>query len=370
MRWQRLPWPHRAAWPSRRSPRGWRRLPASSDGWNCAARHAALPSTTISPTIRRRLPRPCVASGARTRTLVSGRSSSRVRRRVACASFRTPSPMLSKPPTKWCWRPSSAPTCRTSGASRCRISCATSAARGQRARHIDSTEAIVETVAKEAREGDLVVVMSNGGFDDIHARLLDALRRGRGRMSEGWRLAFLGDAALSVHVVEPSPLDANACVHRLARRLRGRGVPGVRDIVPGMRELVVHVDPLRCDVSQVDAGVADDRRGRREPNADPHRRRAGALWRRRSAGSRRRGAGVRPDARRGLPAPSGSRIRRLLRRLSARISLPRPARPATAPASPSHATSARACGVGRDRRRVLGYLSVGEPRRLAHHRQH
>jgi UDP-N-acetylmuramate: L-alanyl-gamma-D-glutamyl-meso-diaminopimelate ligase len=51
-------------------------------------------------------------------------------------------------------------------------------ARGQHARHIDGTAAIVATVAGEAREGDLVVVMSNGGFDDIHNRLLEALRAG------------------------------------------------------------------------------------------------------------------------------------------------------------------------------------------------
>ena len=51
-------------------------------------------------------------------------------------------------------------------------------ARGQHARHIDGTAAIVETVAREARPGDLVVAMSNGGFDDIHNRLLEALRAG------------------------------------------------------------------------------------------------------------------------------------------------------------------------------------------------
>ena len=51
-------------------------------------------------------------------------------------------------------------------------------ARGQRARHIDGTAAIIETVVREARDGDLVVAMSNGGFDNIHARLLEALRRG------------------------------------------------------------------------------------------------------------------------------------------------------------------------------------------------
>lgn len=48
-------------------------------------------------------------------------------------------------------------------------------ARGLHARHLDGTERIVDTVAAEARAGDLVVVMSNGGFDNIHARLLEAL---------------------------------------------------------------------------------------------------------------------------------------------------------------------------------------------------
>ncbi len=49
-------------------------------------------------------------------------------------------------------------------------------ARGLKARHIDGTAEIVATVAREARAGDLVVAMSNGGFDQIHARLLEALR--------------------------------------------------------------------------------------------------------------------------------------------------------------------------------------------------
>jgi UDP-N-acetylmuramate: L-alanyl-gamma-D-glutamyl-meso-diaminopimelate ligase len=46
---------------------------------------------------------------------------------------------------------------------------------GRRARHIPSVEDIVATVAREATPGDLVIVMSNGGFDDIHQRLLRAL---------------------------------------------------------------------------------------------------------------------------------------------------------------------------------------------------
>jgi UDP-N-acetylmuramate: L-alanyl-gamma-D-glutamyl-meso-diaminopimelate ligase len=46
---------------------------------------------------------------------------------------------------------------------------------GVDARYIPSVDDIVRTVASEAREGDLVVVMSNGGFDNIHQKLLTAL---------------------------------------------------------------------------------------------------------------------------------------------------------------------------------------------------
>jgi UDP-N-acetylmuramate: L-alanyl-gamma-D-glutamyl-meso-diaminopimelate ligase len=48
-------------------------------------------------------------------------------------------------------------------------------AAGKDARYIPSVDDIVKTVAKEARGGDLVVVMSNGGFDNIHQKLLAAL---------------------------------------------------------------------------------------------------------------------------------------------------------------------------------------------------
>jgi UDP-N-acetylmuramate: L-alanyl-gamma-D-glutamyl-meso-diaminopimelate ligase len=46
---------------------------------------------------------------------------------------------------------------------------------GIEAAYIPATADIVRTVATEARPGDLVVVMSNGGFDNIHQKLLDAL---------------------------------------------------------------------------------------------------------------------------------------------------------------------------------------------------
>ena len=46
---------------------------------------------------------------------------------------------------------------------------------GARAAVLGGVEAIVERVAAEARPGDQVLVMSNGGFGGIHQKLLDAL---------------------------------------------------------------------------------------------------------------------------------------------------------------------------------------------------
>ena len=47
--------------------------------------------------------------------------------------------------------------------------------RGKTAREAASIDDIVETVARERQPGDLVVVMSNGGFGGIHGKLLRAL---------------------------------------------------------------------------------------------------------------------------------------------------------------------------------------------------
>jgi UDP-N-acetylmuramate: L-alanyl-gamma-D-glutamyl-meso-diaminopimelate ligase len=48
-------------------------------------------------------------------------------------------------------------------------------ARGQQARYVPEVDDIIRTIVDEHREGDLVVVMSNGGFGGIHSRLLKAL---------------------------------------------------------------------------------------------------------------------------------------------------------------------------------------------------
>jgi len=48
--------------------------------------------------------------------------------------------------------------------------------RNQHAYAFGSVEAIIEDILRECKKGDVVLIMSNGDFDNIHDRLLDALR--------------------------------------------------------------------------------------------------------------------------------------------------------------------------------------------------
>jgi UDP-N-acetylmuramate: L-alanyl-gamma-D-glutamyl-meso-diaminopimelate ligase len=51
-------------------------------------------------------------------------------------------------------------------------------AAGRRARHLPEVVEIVSFIRESAAPGDVVVIMSNGGFGGIHGKLLDALRAG------------------------------------------------------------------------------------------------------------------------------------------------------------------------------------------------
>jgi len=51
------------------------------------------------------------------------------------------------------------------------------AALGAKVRCIENLATLVDTIGSEARSGDQIVVMSNGGFGGIHAKLLDRLAR-------------------------------------------------------------------------------------------------------------------------------------------------------------------------------------------------
>jgi len=46
---------------------------------------------------------------------------------------------------------------------------------GERARSFEQLDALVAAVAAEARPGDRVLVMSNGGFGGVHGKLLTAI---------------------------------------------------------------------------------------------------------------------------------------------------------------------------------------------------
>jgi UDP-N-acetylmuramate: L-alanyl-gamma-D-glutamyl-meso-diaminopimelate ligase len=46
---------------------------------------------------------------------------------------------------------------------------------GQHARHIPDVDHIIQAIVHDAKEGDVVVLMSNGGFGGIHRKLLQAL---------------------------------------------------------------------------------------------------------------------------------------------------------------------------------------------------
>ena len=48
--------------------------------------------------------------------------------------------------------------------------------RGVDATAIDGVDAIVEALVREHRSGDVVLIMSNGAFDDIWEKLLARLR--------------------------------------------------------------------------------------------------------------------------------------------------------------------------------------------------
>jgi len=57
--------------------------------------------------------------------------------------------------------------------------------RGTSARAAQSIDDIVSTIVRERRNGDLVVMMSNGGFGGIHRKLLDALALSEPPSSQG-----------------------------------------------------------------------------------------------------------------------------------------------------------------------------------------
>ena len=78
-------------------------------------------------------------------------------------------------PTRSWWPRCSGRPCPRASACRCEQLIGDLTTRRRSARTLPSVDAIVEAVARDAAPGDLVVVMSNGGFGGIHGKLLAAL---------------------------------------------------------------------------------------------------------------------------------------------------------------------------------------------------
>ena len=150
---------------------------ASSGGSSSRARPTASRSTTTSRIIRPRSPRRSRACGrripiARIWAIFEPRSATSCRRDIP-GGFRA---RVRAAPTKSCLPP----VFRSTLPETERLSAGSAGQRpaggGRRTRATSPTTAeIVRTVASEQRTGDLVVIMSNGGFDDIHQKLLSAL---------------------------------------------------------------------------------------------------------------------------------------------------------------------------------------------------
>jgi inhibitor of KinA len=70
------------------------------------------------------------------------------------------------------------------------------------------------------------------------------------------RVLPLGDAALLVTFEPVMDVEVNARVLSLAAHVRSGRIPGVRDVVPAYASCAVHFDPLRTDLTRVEAAIA------------------------------------------------------------------------------------------------------------------
>ena len=204
-----------------------RRFRAPSDGGRRNARRASR-----RPTRRAHLGGLRAAIGVVVPARVPGRLRARVRRRrrgragARCSDRRCP---------------------KRSGC-RCRSWCAICKERGKAAREAASIDEIVDTIVREHRPGDLVVVMSNGGFGGIHRKLLQALVVS----GAAFRLVPAGDSVVVVEFEERIDEAVNAQAIRLAASVEAARIAGVRDVVPTYRSVAVYFDPLRTDYARVE----------------------------------------------------------------------------------------------------------------------
>ena len=79
-------------------------------------------------------------------------------------------------------------------------------------------------------------------------------------LAEGWTLTRSGDAALVLECEQRIDPDLNARVIAVAKSIRSRERPGVRDVVESYCAIAVHFDPLKTDVEGLVQDLPDDTR--------------------------------------------------------------------------------------------------------------
>jgi inhibitor of KinA len=72
------------------------------------------------------------------------------------------------------------------------------------------------------------------------------------------KVRLAGDAMVIVEFDQVIDPVVNQRAIDLSGRLRGRGLPGVRDVVPGYCSVGVHFDPLRTDLPRLEAAIQED----------------------------------------------------------------------------------------------------------------
>ncbi len=104
-------------------------------------------------------------------------------------------------------------------------------------------------IVREHRDGDVVVLMSNGGFGGIHRKLLT---RAPGLMPA---IKEAGDSALLLELEPVIDAAVNARAIAIAAAVREDVIPGVRDVISTYRSVAVYFDPLITDARDVVASL-------------------------------------------------------------------------------------------------------------------
>ncbi len=153
-----------------------RALPACAAAWRSRARRTASSSSTTSPTTRRPSPERSRPRARASRGGGSGRSSSRARTRRGARCSKKSTPRPSPAQTRSCSRRSSTPRRLGPGNQLDRDALVRRfAAAGKPAFAPGTIEEIPAILRREARPGDVLLLMSSGAFGGLPETLLDGL---------------------------------------------------------------------------------------------------------------------------------------------------------------------------------------------------